>query len=707
MVERKSTTEPAEKSWLTSRRWILVGPSAIVLAALLIYGGTWYRGYRDWHNSKAAPLFSDIEPPDGATVYASDAWIRWSSPTAAKGRVLWRKLGSKRAHSGDAGNGQELIAHLASLNAGSKYEYIAEETDGSQTLRSSIRTLSVKSGLAFDPVIDQTVEHDYDQSVKLTLRNRGSQPVRVAAKALKQFDDLQSDIAGYGSVDVPGQVAPNGALDLRLAVTAADSTHDTYEIPIEAGGAYVTARFHVHIPKLNIAFKVLSEDSKTLAQRVGILNNGDIVTDLSIRPVAQNEADLEIQPGVNHARIGHGEAITITVAPVLYLEFQSLKAEIEAKAAGQSTTFQLEFQAPPGMHLIAFRSASGAGSGCSGKYCTNNPNTCSECGSPRGNGPQRDTAADPPSPEPGGCQPSKCRQDDACQTISDMLGLVKEYGASSICPGPCANFTNKFDPLLHGLRDVDLPCCFNAGADPACASLLQQIHRDRFGLKTLSSSIMFPSQADCFSGTPARCDDYNAIQRIKENLSRLANTLGCVAGKHQPHLACPELETLEAIKTQAERDKKLTHILSDLARRDDPELTKGLEDAENNFETLAAVLGRLIKLGKTCEEIKKILDELQAFFHAIQEINNAGCNSQLEAKGFDDLAKAAAALAGNLPLVKLDPELAGIVDIFAQDKNFFENMSCALNPECRWRKEFQGVDGYVPNCQEAMGSNPQ
>jgi hypothetical protein len=67
--------------------------------------------------------------------------------------VLWRKVGSTRVRYDDAGNGQDLLAHLASLSADSKYEYIVEETDGSQTLRSSIRTLNVESGLAFDPVI--------------------------------------------------------------------------------------------------------------------------------------------------------------------------------------------------------------------------------------------------------------------------------------------------------------------------------------------------------------------------------------------------------------------------------------------------------------------------------------------------------------------------------------------------------------------------
>ena len=217
-------------------RWVLLAVGIIVLAGLGLSLRSWYAGYRDWHDLEDSTLFAEIEPADGATVYADNAWIRWNSPVAAKGRVLWRRADGFLVQAADAGNAQALLAHLEPLSAGSKYEYIVEEIDGNQTQRSSIRTLTVKSGLAFDPVVDQTVEHDYDQSVKLTLRNTSSQPVTISAKALKQFDDLPADMTGYGSADVPAQIAPNGKLDLRLAVTAADAARDTYEIPIEGRG---------------------------------------------------------------------------------------------------------------------------------------------------------------------------------------------------------------------------------------------------------------------------------------------------------------------------------------------------------------------------------------------------------------------------------------------------------------------------------------
>lgn len=714
----------------TGRTWILLIVAVILLGAAGFTARNWYVNYRAWHNPKAAPLFGEIEPADGATAYASDVWIRWSSPTAAKGRVLWRKVGSTHVQSSDAGNGQELLAHLSSLSAGSKYEYIVEQSDDSQTRRSSVRTLDVKSGLAFEPVVDQTVEHDYDQSVKLTLRNKGSQPVTVAAKALKQFNDLPSDITGYGSVDVPGQITPNGTLDLRLAVTAADATRDTYEIPVVAAGAYATARFHVRTPKLNIAFKVLSEDPKTLAKTVEIRNNGDVLTDLAVRTVRENQTDLQIQPGVKHARLNSGWTINITVTPILYLEFQSLKAEIEATAAGQSAKFPLEFQAPPDVRLIAFRSASGAGSSCQGGYCTNSPNTCSECPGTPGTGPQLEVASPSSPPEAGRCKYKKCNKGDACKTVKDLQDLIDAYQngdprVGAILKGSFAKFAQEFDSLFNQLS-ADLNC---ADLPDEVASLLARIAEKRKGWKTLNAQNPFPDCGGynrptenpepcggCTYPPPeamGRCQDAWSIDDIAAGkmhldpagglLSQLSDAMDCDGkSKGFPRLKCPELKTLETLEKQAEYDKRLTHALSQLAGKgDDSELSKGLEQTEKNFEKLHDMLSKLTKIRKKCEDLKKFLDELSSFFDAIKELNAAGqggCDSRRLASGFDHLFQAVGKLGGHLDIP--DPELSGIIEIFKNDQDFFQRMQCAFDPECRpsGGKQFKFVDGYIPNC---------
>jgi hypothetical protein len=64
---------------LKSTRWILLVVAIIVLAGMGAAGWIWYADYRTWHNSNAAPLFAQIDPADGATVYESELWIHWNS----------------------------------------------------------------------------------------------------------------------------------------------------------------------------------------------------------------------------------------------------------------------------------------------------------------------------------------------------------------------------------------------------------------------------------------------------------------------------------------------------------------------------------------------------------------------------------------------------------------------------------------------------
>jgi len=710
------------------RRILLGAATVIVLAGIGISAWIWHANYRAWHNPKAAPLFEQIEPADGATVYESDLWIRWSSPEATRARVLWRKEGAFRVRATDAGTGQELLAHLAQVNAGAKYEYIVEETRGDQTLRSSVRTLNIKSGLAFDPVVEQTVEHDYDQTVKLTLRNRSPEPVVVSAKALKRFADLPADITGYGSVEVPAQLAPNSTLDLRLAVTADDATRGNYEIPIEAAGAYVTARFHVHIPQLNFSFRITEEDPKTLAKTIYIHHKGETLSDFTVRVVPANQQDLELQPAVNHAVLHADSGVYLKVAPILYLEFQSLKAEIEASAAGQTVRFPLEFRAPPGVRLIAFRSATMGLSSAFGRICTNHPNTCSELPG-HGNGPAA-SATPAPAPEAGACDPPKCNMPDACEVLEALLHLIKTEVEESRAPETLsdapkmtplfATFIAEFDPLLSRLRNVDLACRFNQGVDPGVEELLRAIVRDRNGFRTLNAGREVPSLSDCAYetldprmsreyGPPSaqegmRCADYHAIEDIKDKLQQLAS-VNCFEQKGSTQLRCPETETLEAIKYQAEGDKKLTNWLKEVARKDDPELTRALEDTETAFDNLASFLGKLIKAAKTCEKIRAILQELADLLKAIRDINNAGCDTQRMAKGFDDLVRSAGKLAENFPIPDL--ELKAIVKVFAQNKSFFQNSECAIDPECRWNRQFRSVSDYSPNCPVKAGGQQQ
>jgi PKD repeat protein len=332
------------------------------------------------------PLFTQIEPPDGAVVCGTEAWVRWSPSGQAEGRILWHKAGEAEVRVSAATGTDPLLVRLQPLISGEKYEYVIEQSSGDFVQRSGLRAFTVECRLGFDPpVVEQTIQREHDQTVTLTVRNDSQEAVTVAAQAVQQFDDLPADIVGPGSVDDPIDLEPGKKHALRLAVFAADATRHTYEIPVQAGGAFGTALVKVGIPQLKLSFRVIAEDPRTLAKTIELRNDGETQTDLALRIVPPHDTEIRLEPVANHAYLLAGGTMQFIATPVLYLEFESLKTAIEATAASQSTQFPLEFQAPPGKQLMGVRTATSGRTSAGETYC--NPIKCTDMPGPPGNGP--------------------------------------------------------------------------------------------------------------------------------------------------------------------------------------------------------------------------------------------------------------------------------------------------------------------------------
>src|SRR5262249_6997341 len=215
---------------------------------------------------------------------------------------------------------------------------------------------TVASGLAFEPVaVERTLARDYNQAVLLRFRNNTQTKVTVGAKTLAQFEDLPADVVGPGSADEPVELEPGKAIDLRLVVAATDATQKTYEIPVTAAGAFALARVSVFRPKRDLAFRVVETNPVTLAQTLEIKNNGDTLSDLAVDIAPPNDKEVRLEPAAHHVHLPSGQSLRLVAGPVLYLEFQRLKAELQCRAAGETVRFPLEFQAPKGTRLIGVR----------------------------------------------------------------------------------------------------------------------------------------------------------------------------------------------------------------------------------------------------------------------------------------------------------------------------------------------------------------
>lgn len=129
----------------------------------------------------------------------------------------------------------------------------------------------------------------------------------------------------------------------------------------------------------------------------------------------------------------------------------------------------------------------------------------------------------------------------------------------------------------------------------------------------------------------------------------------------------------------------------------DPGLRGTVSRSQNAISDISGLLGKYADAGEKCDQIDSLLGQIDEFEAAIDQINNAGCNTNVLAAGFDNLFRTAGQVGQQFNPI---PELKPIFALLAANQNFFATTSSNLDPEQRWADQFQHVDGYVPNCAQ-------
>jgi hypothetical protein len=158
---------------------------------------------------------------------------------------------------------------------------------------------------------------------------------------------------------------------------------------------------------------------------------------------------------------------------------------------------------------------------------------------------------------------------------------------------------------------------------------------------------------------------------------------------------CPDVDTIKAYGNDSNRAVGVIQTAIGSGRISDPQVLAGLAQTQAGLNSISRVLGTLSAAGDDCDKIHNVIGQLEQFQSAIDQINNAGCDSMAEAGGFDNLFRTAGQLGGTFSQV---PGLGPVFTLLSNDQNFFAAVSGNLNPEQRWADQFQYVDGYIPNC---------
>jgi hypothetical protein len=158
---------------------------------------------------------------------------------------------------------------------------------------------------------------------------------------------------------------------------------------------------------------------------------------------------------------------------------------------------------------------------------------------------------------------------------------------------------------------------------------------------------------------------------------------------------CPDTDAIKAYSKDSNTAVGVIQTAIGSGKIQNAQVIQGLTSTQTALNTISRVLGTLSAAGDDCDKIHSVLSQIEQFQSAIDQINNAGCDSMAEAGGFDNLFRTAGQLGGSLSSV---PGLGPVFTLLSNDENFFQAVEGNLNPEQRWADQFQYVDGYIPNC---------
>ncbi|MDB5318512.1 MAG: Mg-chelatase subunit ChlD [Phycisphaerales bacterium] len=233
------------------------------------------------------------------------------------------------------------------------------------------------------------IARDYDQELAVPVRSRSAPSRRVVATLEPFGGELLGDFVGAGSADRPLDLTAGGEGMLALHLYAQDAARASYRTTAflrDAQSGEVLAASPVTVfvarPKFSVSAKVGEQEAGTLGRTIKVHNDGETLTDFSVRAGSGLEGRILFQPLVEHAELRAGQTLTFTVMPRLATDFTKAEGALVLSGAGQERREAVGFALPPGMRVFVATSFSTTDSKASGTYCTNNPNTNTPIGGP-------------------------------------------------------------------------------------------------------------------------------------------------------------------------------------------------------------------------------------------------------------------------------------------------------------------------------------
>lgn len=203
---------------------------------------------------------------------------------------------------------------------------------------------------------DYSITRDYQQQCMITVTNSSDKAQNFYLEAINNYQDISLEIVKAGSKNNPMLIAAGESLEVELSVFAQNAVQEQYQIPVTAyilqDGEYVedakiTAELNCGIPKLEVSWNKISEDTSILSQKFTVTNNGETLTDLDISASGDIENYVSFSPIISNYELPKGKSVEVTVRPDLAKMkndgIQALTGTLIASCAGQISSVECSF----------------------------------------------------------------------------------------------------------------------------------------------------------------------------------------------------------------------------------------------------------------------------------------------------------------------------------------------------------------------------
>jgi len=317
----------------------------------------------------AAPQITVNAPAENSLSGSTSVLLSWRTQPETTGTVSFYPAGHpENSHTYTTENDVLHTVQVDDLLRNQAYEWsvTAFSACGSSTI---FRHFTVGNGIVFVKRSQSfNIQRDYDQQVKVSVRNDDAIPHTLVASVQSPSDDLIINFVGSGSQDQTITLAAGETRQIALAAHAQDAQAKNYQVtvhlvaePESSTPISDSAMINLVLPpdsEINYTVEedVQAFDPLTLGRTYVITNHGSVITDLSLAALTPDgmPANMLVQPSLDHARLESGQSLRVVVYPVYEA------ADVAPAAAAQSSGLQLnEFSvqgdAPAGESGVAER----------------------------------------------------------------------------------------------------------------------------------------------------------------------------------------------------------------------------------------------------------------------------------------------------------------------------------------------------------------